>query len=54
MALHMHPDDDTAAPDAATETGSSTRRLALVVVINFVDFVVELAGGILFGSVVLI
>ncbi len=36
------------------QTGRSTRKLALVAVINFVGFVVELAGGLLFGSVALI
>ncbi|MXR43060.1 cation diffusion facilitator family transporter [Halobaculum sp. WSA2] len=50
MALHDHSDDDTASSD----TGRSIRRLALVAIINFVGFVVELAGGILFGSVALI
>jgi len=54
MALHDHSDDDTASHEAASDTGRSTRRLALVAIINFVGFVVELAGGILFGSVALI
>ena len=35
-------------------TGSSTRRLALVAAINAVGFVLELAGGLLFGSVALL
>ncbi|WP_114579603.1 cation diffusion facilitator family transporter [Saliphagus sp. LR7] len=54
MTLHEHPQEDTAEHEAASETGGSTRRLALVAVINFLGFLVELAGGILFGSVALI
>ncbi|MBX0297969.1 cation diffusion facilitator family transporter [Haloarcula nitratireducens] len=53
MSLHTHEDDEP-SDVAAETTGRSTRRLALVAVINFVGFVVELAGGLLFGSVALI
>jgi cobalt-zinc-cadmium efflux system protein len=49
--MHDHGDDSGGQPET---TGQSTRRLALVAVINFVGFVVELAGGLLFGSVALI
>jgi len=48
---HDH-DDETSRPP--TTAGGSTRKLALIAVINLVGFVVELAGGILFGSVALI
>jgi cobalt-zinc-cadmium efflux system protein len=51
MHDHDHGDDSGGQPETA---GQSTRRLALVAVINFVGFVVELAGGLLFGSVALI
>ncbi|MFC4986765.1 cation diffusion facilitator family transporter [Saliphagus infecundisoli] len=54
MTLHEHPQEDTAEHEAPSEPGGSTRRLALVAVINFLGFLVELAGGILFGSVALI
>jgi cobalt-zinc-cadmium efflux system protein len=37
-----------------SETGSSTRRLALVAIVNLCGFLVELTGGLLFGSVALI
>ncbi|MBX0297904.1 cation diffusion facilitator family transporter [Haloarcula nitratireducens] len=50
MTLH----EDTAEHEEAPETGGSTRRLALVAVVNFLGFLVELAGGLLFGSVALI
>jgi cobalt-zinc-cadmium efflux system protein len=52
MAGNSHRHDSTGRqPETAAQ---STRRLALVAVINFVGFVVELAGGLLFGSVALI
>jgi len=37
-----------------SENGSSTRRLALVAIVNLCGFLVELTGGLLFGSVALI
>lgn len=49
MSHRDHDDDASIADD-----GTSTRRLALVAAINFAGFVIELAGGILFGSVALI
>ncbi|MFC7074595.1 cation diffusion facilitator family transporter [Halovenus rubra] len=48
---HAH-EQETARSETAS--GRSTRKLALVAVVNFVGFVVELAGGLLFGSVALI
>lgn len=52
MSFSSHDHDDSVGEST---TGSrSTRKLALVAIINFVGFVVELAGGILFGSVALI
>lgn len=48
---HAH-EQETASSETAS--GRSTRKLALVAIINFVGFVVELAGGLLFGSVALI
>jgi cobalt-zinc-cadmium efflux system protein len=50
-ADHSH---ETGADETTTDEGTSTRKLALVAGINFVGFVVELAGGLLFGSVALI
>ncbi|MDS0296619.1 cation diffusion facilitator family transporter [Halogeometricum luteum] len=50
MSGHDH--DEMNALESAS--GGSTRTLAIVAVINFLGFVVELAGGILFGSVALI
>jgi cobalt-zinc-cadmium efflux system protein len=50
-ADHSH---ETDADKPTTDEGTSTRKLALVAGINFVGFVVELAGGLLFGSVALI
>ena len=52
MSLHTHEHDDD--NDRRQTTEQSTRRLAFVAVINFVGFAVELAGGLLFGSVALI
>jgi len=52
MSFSSHDRDD--AVDESTTGSRSTRKLALVAIINFVGFVVELAGGILFGSVALI
>jgi cobalt-zinc-cadmium efflux system protein len=48
---HAH-DQETASGERST--GRSTRSLALVAIVNFVGFVVELAGGLLFGSFALI
>lgn len=50
MASHDHNDDFS----GSATTGKSTRRLALVAAVNFIGFVIELAGGLLFGSVALI
>ncbi|MFC7140510.1 cation diffusion facilitator family transporter [Halosimplex aquaticum] len=50
-ADHSH---ESGAGESTADQGTSTRKLALVAVINFVGFVVELAGGLLFGSVALI
>ena len=50
MSGHGH--DETNALESPS--GGSTRTLAVVAVINFVGFIVELAGGLLFGSVALI
>ncbi len=52
MTFHEHTNDDRAGSPA--ESTGSSRRLALVALINFVGFVVELAGGLLFGSVALV
>jgi cobalt-zinc-cadmium efflux system protein len=54
MSLHQHGDSEHETEPAAHEEGTSTRKLALVALVNFVGFVVELAGGLLFGSVALI
>ncbi|MCQ4334229.1 cation diffusion facilitator family transporter [Natronomonas sp. F2-12] len=54
MRRHEHIQEQTAEHVAESETGGSTRRLALVAVVNFLGFLVELAGGLLFGSVALI
>ncbi|MFT4922315.1 MAG: cobalt-zinc-cadmium efflux system protein, partial [Haloarculaceae archaeon] len=51
MSLHQHEDSDHEAESSVHEDGTSTRKLALVALVNFVGFVVELAGGLLFGSV---
>jgi len=48
MTRHDHASGDGSEPE------SSTRRLGSVAVINFCGFLVELAGGLLFGSVALI
>jgi cobalt-zinc-cadmium efflux system protein len=47
MATHDHGADPTSGEQ-------SVRRLALVVVINFIGFAVELVGGLAFGSVALL
>lgn len=39
---------------AATSTDQSTRKLGLVAIINLVGFGIELAGGLVFGSVALL
>lgn len=52
MASHSHDRDER--PESSTSDETSSRRLALVAAVNFVSFVVELAGGLLFGSVALI
>ena len=55
MSAHDHPEDHAADQGGHTDGESrSTRTLAVVAVINFVGFVVELAGGLAFGSVALI
>jgi cobalt-zinc-cadmium efflux system protein len=54
MSQHGHAHEETEEYELTTETGSSTRRLALVAVVNFLGFLAELAGGLLFGSVALI
>jgi cobalt-zinc-cadmium efflux system protein len=54
MSLHQHEGSDHEAESSVHEDGTSTRKLALVALVNFVGFVVELAGGLLFGSVALI
>lgn len=51
---HSTHDYDDETPHSPGTTGGSTRKLALIAVINFVGFVVELVGGVLFGSVALI
>lgn len=53
MAVH-DPDHEKADGEAAASDEGGSRRLALVAVVNFVGFVVELAGGLAFGSVALI
>jgi cobalt-zinc-cadmium efflux system protein len=50
FSTHNHDDSE----DKSATDSRSTRKLAVVAIINFVGFVVELAGGFLFGSVVLI
>jgi cobalt-zinc-cadmium efflux system protein len=52
MAAHDHDSDETNGAEASS--GRSTKTLAVVAAINFIGFVVELAGGLLFGSVALI
>jgi cobalt-zinc-cadmium efflux system protein len=47
MATHDHGADPSSGEQ-------SVRRLALVVVINFIGFAVELVGGLAFGSVALL
>jgi cobalt-zinc-cadmium efflux system protein len=54
MSLHQHEDPEHETGPSAHDSGTSTRKLALVALVNFVGFVVELAGGLLFGSVALI
>ncbi|AAV44629.1 MULTISPECIES: cation diffusion facilitator family transporter [Halobacteriales] len=54
MTLHEHTDEETAEHNLPSKSSGSTRRLALVAVVNFFGFVIELAGGLLFGSVALI
>ena len=49
-----HGHDHEGSHGSPTEESTSTRRLALVAVVNLVGFVVELAGGLLFGSVALL
>jgi cobalt-zinc-cadmium efflux system protein len=51
---HTHDGDATDSDSERATTSRSSRRLAFVAVINLVGFVVELAGGLLFGSVALI
>lgn len=50
MASHNHGD----GLSGSTSTGRRTRRLALVAAVNFIGFIIELTGGLLFGSVALI
>lgn len=52
MASHSHDHDERSESSTGDET--SSRRLALVAAVNFIGFVVELTGGLLFGSVALI
>ena len=53
--MHVsHDHDHDGAHGGPIEGSTSTRRLALVAVVNFVGFTVELAGGLLFGSVALL
>lgn len=55
MSLREHGHDHTADGSNATAgADASTRRLALVAAVNFVGFVVELLGGLLFGSLALL
>jgi cobalt-zinc-cadmium efflux system protein len=49
-----HSHDDGHSHGHGHGTGRSSRKLALVAVINVVGFFAELAGGLLFGSVALI
>jgi len=51
---HTDHSHESEAGESATVQGTSTRKLGLVAGINFVGFVVEMAGGLLFGSVALI
>ncbi|MWG35369.1 cation diffusion facilitator family transporter [Halomarina oriensis] len=54
MSIHDHSgghDDEHGSHQSGSQ---STRTLAVVAAINFVGFVVELAGGLAFGSVALI
>jgi len=54
MTLHEHTQAETTENESASSTGGSTRRLGIVAVVNLLGFIIELAGGILFGSVALI
>lgn len=54
MTSHQHKEDDESGVVTQAASTGSTRRLALVAVVNFLGFVIELAGGLLFGSVALI
>ncbi|WP_135666880.1 cation diffusion facilitator family transporter [Halorhabdus rudnickae] len=54
MSVREHTHGNTVDHESASDNGGSTRRLALVAAINFVGFIVELAGGLLFGSVALV
>ncbi|WP_246049096.1 cation diffusion facilitator family transporter [Natronomonas salsuginis] len=54
MSRHGHTHEETEKHELATETSSNTCRLALVAVVNFLGFLAELAGGLLFGSVALL
>lgn len=48
---HAHKQDTVSEE---TPTDRSTRKLALVAIINFVGFIAEFAGGPLFGSIAFI
>lgn len=50
--MHSHGEDDEHEHHGSAEGGE--RELALVSIVNLVGFFVELAGGLLFGSVALI
>jgi cobalt-zinc-cadmium efflux system protein len=54
MTSHQHTEDDESGVVTQAASTGSTRRLALVALINFLGFLVELAGGLLFGSVALL
>lgn len=54
MNDHQHTGDDESGIGTQAAAGGSTRRLALVAFVNFLGFIVELAGGLLFGSVALL
>lgn len=54
MTGHQHTEDDELGVITQAASTGSTRRLALVAFINFFGFLVELAGGLLFGSVALL
>lgn len=54
MSFHDHGGDETAGASGKATAESSTRNLGFVAGINFVGFLVELAGGVLFGSVALL